>query len=105
MAEQVRVEDVIPAEVHGCRVKVGVGPYPPDQPRAWQKAMYAELVPISRKATDAFRHMNRKRVLGMVPLTPEGAEAIGLEPNGRLAEKVALDALREASKLVQGIDQ
>jgi hypothetical protein len=102
---EVTVTEVIPAELHGCRVTVGVGPYPPDGGHTVQKAMYAELVPTTVTAQRRLKQMNRQRILGMVPLSPEGAALIESDPQGKEAEHAALVALREASKLAKGIDQ
>lgn len=93
--------DVVPAEVHGFSVKVGIGPYPPDQERSHRKAVYAELRPKSRLAFTAMRAKNRERILGMAPLMPAAAREIEADPEGELAEITALDALRQASALAR----
>lgn len=66
--------------------------------------MYAELVPFTPLAKMRLKHMNRERILAMIPLTREGADLIALEPDGPIAEKAALDAVREASKLAKGLN-
>jgi hypothetical protein len=105
VAEATKITDLIPAELHGCRVTVGVGPYPPDGGHTQQKAMYAELVPITPVAQKRLKSMNRKRILGMVPLTTEGAGLIQADPQGPVAEQAATAALFEASKLAKGLDK
>jgi hypothetical protein len=95
------VEPVIPTELHGFTVKVGLAPYPPDAKNAHRKAIYAELRPTSRKAKRAMRRMNRERILGWVPLTKTGAGVISAHPNGPEAELAARDALQQASKLAR----
>ena len=91
----------IPAEAQGFGVEVGIGPYPPDKPRSRQRAVYAVLTPISAHARALMAAKNRERVLGMVPLTQEGAQAITADPGGQLAERTAVLALREAMRLVR----
>lgn len=95
--------DVVPAEVHGFAVTVGVGPYPPDARQSHRKALYAELVPASRKAKRRMRAKNRERILGMVPLTPTGAGIITAHPQGPEAEQAALRALVQASRLARDL--
>lgn len=92
---------VIPEHVHGFAVRVGIGPYPPDRPRSRQKAVYAELTPVSAHAHAIVSAKGRKRVLGMVPLTPAGAEAMAAEPGGPMAERASQIALAEAVRLVR----
>jgi hypothetical protein len=92
---------VIPDQVQGFAVRVGVGPYPPDKPRSRQKAVYAELTPVSAHAHAIVAAKGRKRVLGMVPLTEAGADALAAEPGGREAERAARIALTEAVRLVR----
>jgi hypothetical protein len=94
---------VIPDEAQGFAVKVGIGPYPPDRPRSRQRAVYAELTPVSAHARSLMAAKNRARVLGMVPLTAAGAEAMALEPGGAEAERASGIALREALRLVRAI--
>lgn len=95
--------DVIPAEVHGFTVKVGLGPYPPDAGHTHRKALYAELRPASRKAHRRMKRMNRERILGMVPLTQTGAGIITAHPQGPEAEQAALRALVQASRLARDL--
>lgn len=92
---------VIPAEAQGFGVEVGIGPYPPDKPRSRQRAVYAVLTPVSAHARALMASKNRERVLGMVPLTPAGAQAITADPGGQLAERTGTLALREALRLVR----
>jgi hypothetical protein len=93
---------VIPEEAQGFSVRVGVGPYPPDKPRSRQRAVYAELTPQSAHAKALLAAKNRVRVLGMVPLTAAGAEAMAAEPGGPEAERASRIALQEALRLVRG---
>lgn len=92
---------VIPAELHGFTVTVGVGVYPPDQPASHRKAMYAELIPVSAKARKALASINRERILGISPLTAHAAREIAQDPGGRLAEEVGTETLAHASRLAR----
>lgn len=96
------LEPVIPAEAQGFTVRVGIGPYPPGRQRSNQRAVYAELTPASEHARSIMAAKNRHRVLGIVPLTPEGAEQIALAPGSPQAEHASTLALREALRLVRG---
>jgi hypothetical protein len=96
---------VIPAELHGFTVTVGIGPYPPGQPQPGREAVYAELLPMSEKARRALKYIGRERILGMVPLTVEAAGECKANPQGQLAEIVARRAVAEASRLARTIDQ
>lgn len=98
---KVTATPVIPADLHGFTVTVGIGPYPPGDPKPDQRAVYAELIPMTQRALDTMHYMGRSRILGMVPLTPEGATEILADPGGRQAEEAATLALREASKLAR----
>lgn len=91
--------DVLPTEVHGFTVKVGVGPYPPDVALSHRQAMYAELIPETEKAKAAMKFAGRERILGMAPLTRRAAKEIHEDPTGWLAEIVSRRALQEAAKL------
>lgn len=95
---------VVPAELHGFSLTVGLGPYPPDAPRSHRKAMYAELLPITTHARAVLDRMGRERILAISPLTPQAAEAIRREPQGRLAEIVATQTLRLASGLAKQVE-
>ena len=92
---------VIPAEVHGFAVRVGVGPYPENAPGSHRRAMYAELLPVSLKARTAMAYMGRVRILATTPLTPQAASAIAADPDSRLAEMVATATLANASRLAR----
>lgn len=96
---------VIPAELHGFTVTVGIGPYPPGQPQPGREAAYAELLPLSEKAHHALRHIGKKRILGMVPLTVEAANECKTNPQGQLAEIVSRRAVAEASRLARVVEQ
>ena len=93
--------DVIPAEVHGFAVRVGLGPYPEDAPLSHRKAMYAELRPLSVKARAALVHKNKERILATTPLTPAAASAVQADPQSRLAELLATETLKNASRLAR----
>jgi hypothetical protein len=95
---------VIPGELYGFSVTVAIGPYPIDAPLSHRKAMYAELRPNTDHTRAVFRRLNRDRILGQVPLTMRAGLEIQADPDGRLAEKVGLAALREASKLAKQVD-
>lgn len=90
----VTVTPVIPAEVHGFSVQVGLGPYPPDAANSHRKAMYAVLRPNTPKTRKRLRDMNREKLLGIVPLIQGAADAIARDPNGKLAEEVATVAIK-----------
>jgi len=96
---------VIPPEVHGFTVKVGVGTYPPGAERSHRRAMYAELRPSSDRTRERLRRMGRERILGMVPLQSDAVRDILAHRDGQLAEMAATDALREASKLARQVNQ
>jgi hypothetical protein len=83
----------IPATVDGFAVRIGLGPYPPDAPGSHRRAMYAELTPVDERPRKFLESINRERLLGICPLTVEGALDIELEPDSRLAEAVAREAL------------
>ncbi len=102
-SEVVRVTstDVIPAEVHGFAVRLGLGPYPPDAPHSHRRALYAELTPISTRAQVAMRHTGKVRILATTPLTPEAAAAVQADPNSQLAERLATETLANASRLAR----
>lgn len=93
---------VVPEEAQGFAVRVGVGPYPPDKPRSKARAVYAELTPVSAHAKSLLAAKNRARVLGMVPLTEAGAEAMTAEPGGAEAERASRIALQAALHIVRG---
>lgn len=67
--------------------------------------MYAELVPFTDAARNRMALMNRKRILGMIPLTNDGAILIERDPQGDVAERAALDALTVASKMANGLNE
>lgn len=92
------LQDVIPAEMHGFAVRVGIGPYPPDSPNTHRRAMYAELLPISPLAMLRMRRAGHAKILAVSPLTQEAAADIAAEPDGRLAELVGTQTLALASR-------
>ncbi len=98
---RVTCTDVIPAEVHGFAVRVGVGPYPEDAPGSHRRAMYAELLPVSVEARTALAYKGRARILATTPLTPGAALAIEADPSSRLAELLATETLANASRLAR----
>lgn len=104
-AQGISIEDVIPAEVHGFAVRVGIGPYPADQPRSHRRAVYAELTPISPRTIERMRRAGRERIIGTVPLTAHGARLVTDDPHGRPAELIARRALAEASRLARLVNQ
>lgn len=95
---KVTATPVIPEELHGFTVTVGLGPYPPGDPKPGQHAVYAELVPMTQQALDAMHYIGKSRILGWVPLTPEGAAEIAADPQGAQAEHAATLALRAAAQ-------
>ena len=97
-----RLTPVIPDEADGFAVKVGMGPYPPDRPRSRQRAVYAELRPVSAHARGLMLARSRERVLGMIPLTELGAAEIAANPSGSTAERAAGHALQAALRLARG---
>lgn len=104
-AHGLSVEAVIPAEVHGFAVRVGIGPYPADQPRSHRRAVYAELIPNTPRTIERMRRAGRDRILGTVPLTAHGAKVVTDDPHGRPAELIARRALAEASRLARLVNQ
>lgn len=100
---KVTATPIVPDELHGFSVTVGVGPYPPQQPRPGEHAVYAELIPMTQKALTAMHHIGRQRILGMVPITPEAATDVKAEPGGQLAEMLATQALAAAAQLARPI--
>lgn len=92
---------VIPTQVHGFAVTVTVGPYPPDQPGSHRSAVYAELVPVADDKRKAMRRAGKHSIRAISPLTVTAAQAIRAEPNGRLAEVVATQTLRQAEQLAR----
>lgn len=92
---------VIPAEVHGFAVRVGIGPYPEDSPRSHRRAVYAELLPVSVEARTAMAYKGRTRILATTPLTPDAAAAVQADPDSRLAELLATETLKNASRLAR----
>lgn len=91
----------IPTTVQGFSVRVGTGIYPPDAPNSHRRAVYADLMPVSPEAQALCRKMGRERVLGIVPLTPDGFKIIADDPGGDVSEKAALDALRAAVREIR----
>lgn len=91
----------IPTSLHGFSIRVGIGIYPPDAPNSHRRAVYADLLPVSPDAQRLCKSMNRERVLGMVPLTPGGAELIASDPGGPVAERAARDALQAAVREIR----
>lgn len=102
-AAGVTVEDLIPAEVHGFAVRVGIGPYPPDSPNTHRRAMYAELTPISSLARDRMRRQGRAKILATSPLTQQAAAQVAADPQGKLAEMVGIQTLAQASRLARDV--
>ena len=94
-------EDIIPAEVHGFAVRLGIGPYPENQPRSHRRALYAELTPISIKAQAAMRYVGKTRILATTPLTPEAVADVQANPSSHLSERLAVETLTNASRLAQ----
>jgi hypothetical protein len=84
---------LIPATVDGFAVTVGLAPYPPDAPGSHRRAIYAVLEPIDERARSLLASLNREKLLGIVPITPEAALDVQLEPGGQLAEVLAREAL------------
>lgn len=101
MQQALKVSDVFPAEFQGFSVEFGVGPYPLDSPRSHRRAMYAVCKPRNAHARAVCEFKNRDKVIGMVPLTPEGAAEIEADLSGPLAEKAAKDALAAVAKLIR----
>lgn len=93
--------DIIPAEVHGFAVRLGIGPYPQDAPRSHRRALYAELTPVSSEARTAMAYKGRARILATTPLTPEAAAAVQAYPNSQLSERLATATLANASRLAR----
>lgn len=100
---KVTATPIIPTDLHGFTVTVGLGPYPPGDPCPGQHAVYAELIPMTQQALMAMQHIGRQRILGMVPITPEAAADVKADPGGRLAEELATVALGQAAKLAAPI--
>lgn len=98
-----RTRDAIPKELHGFRVTVGLGPYPPEAERSHRRAMYARLTPVSRHAQRIMRRMGRQEIVGHVQLTAEGAADCELDPQGPTAEQAALLALAPASRIARDV--
>lgn len=98
------LQPVLPTELHGFSVKVGVGSYPPDQPHSHRRAMYAELAPVRPEIRERMRRAGKARILAYIPLTIDGARSIESEPNSRLAEAVAKEAIAKASQLARTVE-
>lgn len=92
------VQDLLPKSLHGFKVTLGMGPYPPDQPMSPRRAIYAELEPEHPAVKKLMRQQGKARILGMVPVTPQAATELRLDPWGRLAEVLSRRALGEAVK-------
>lgn len=98
-----RVRDSIPQELHGFRVTIGLGPYPPESERSHRRAMYARLTPCTPHTERVMRRLGRKEIIGHVPLTAAGAADAQLDPQGETAEQAALLALAPAAKLAHDV--
>lgn len=92
----------IPTELHGFRVEIGIGPYPPHLEHSGQKAVYAKLHPQSPEIRERMAHRGRTMLVGALPVSPEMVTLInsGVE---EATEYCALQALREASRLAKEI--
>jgi hypothetical protein len=95
------LSDVVPDEVDGFAVKVGIGPFPPDRSVSDRSAVYAELTPRSSRAHALMRSKSRERVLGMVEVTPEAAAEMRADPGGLTAERASVVALAQAVRLIR----
>lgn len=93
-------QPAIPTELHGFRVELGVGPYPPDQPRSDNRAMYAKLHPVDDKVVERMRHMGRTMVVAALPIDPQLANRI-LAGDQQATEYCGTVALMEASRLAK----
>lgn len=98
-----RVRDVVPDELHGFKVTVGLGPYPPESERSHRRAMYARLTPCTPHTEHIMKRLGRKEIVGHVPLTAAGAADAQLNPQGETAEQAALLALAPAAKLAHDV--
>lgn len=99
-----KLSPVLPAELHGFSVTVGLGVYPADQPASHRRAVYAELWPITAANQEKLRRINRQRILATVPLTAHAAAVIKNDPDGELAEQVGLRAVAEAARLAKTVN-
>lgn len=100
-----RVTDVAPKELHGFKVTLGLGPYPPQNRNAKARAVYAELVPEHPDVKKRMRANGKERILGIVQVTPQAAAELRLNPRGAMAEAISRRALAEAAKLARTVSE
>lgn len=93
--------NTVPEIIFGFVVRTGIGPYPPDAPTSHRKAFYVTLDPVEEQARTLCEKLNRERVLGMTPLTPDGTQEILQNPQGAIAEQTAKDTLAAAIREIR----
>lgn len=92
-------------ELHGFRVELGIGPYPPDAPLSHRKAIYAWLTPATVENARKMRRQGKTAIQAFAELSQELAKAIEEDPLCIEADAAAAAVLKKAAPLAKLVNE
>lgn len=93
---------LVPTEIHGFRVEMGVGVHP-TKPRT--EAMNVWLTPATPENARKMRAAGKSAIQGCAELSPDLALLIKTDPLGPEAEAAAVAALAECAKYARIVNE
>jgi hypothetical protein len=84
-------------EVHGFKVEMGVGP----NPKGNGKALNVWLTPATVANAEKMRRAGQHAIQGCLPISPDTARLIELDPLDERVEKIAALALQGPARIAK----